>query len=652
MVLPPLFRRFSASDILDVPSQSDLSNFQRFCDFSSSRDSLEITAQSDFQAENIDLAENYLLTPSSKISVSLTHIRNTREDEFTSQVKAGDLIEVHGEKKSLACYFSELDKWELKGHPSENRAFTISIIKAWIIVPEPLPMAAQEKGTSFYATLVLDNLGLNELPPLPDIVKSLSARGNNLRALVDLPKTLITLDVSGNIIDTLPSLPTSLQHLDCSRNQLRTLPVLPSALVNIQAEYNQLSHLPVLPDELEYLNVSNNSLQELPRLPSALKDLWVDANQITHLPSDIPRSLRYLSATNNCLSSIPESLIFLGKDSRVFLDNNLFSEQLRQRLCAWTSAAGYSGPHIYFSMAGISIDASYIDPVRSLEKTVRDWYAEVVPLADTISIEKRWQAINSEAYAADFSQFLGRLRDTVNFSEPAFRESITVWLTRLAGDQGLRQAVFQVAKDALGSCEDRVTLTLNAMKKEGLNYDVNSGKYDTRLGDLLHLARQMFRLDLLEKIAYEKVASLPFVDEIEVYLAYQIKLREKLALPIDTAEMRFFDVSYVTQQDLDFAEKSVKENEAEHFMNYLSTDWLPWQSVVKRLFPKEYTVAQEKINLITQTEFQQRQSAYLKAQSLVDNEFNRMQTAPAILSAIAYEINGDLAAKVIAKALV
>ena len=651
MVLPPLFRRFSASDILDVPSQSDLSNFQRFCDFSSSRDSLEIIAPSDLPAANINFAESYLLA-SSKVGVSLTHIRNTGEDVFTSQVKAGDLIEVHGEKKSLACYFSELDKWGLKGHPSENRALTISTIKEWIIVPEPLQIAGQEKNSSLRAALVLDNLALKELPCLPDAVKSLSARGNHLKALVNLPQALIALDVSGNIINTLPSLPASLQYLDCSKNKLRTLPLLPPGLVNIQAEYNQLSHLPALPDGLDYLNVSNNSLQELPPLPSALKDLWVDANQITHLPSHIPMSLRYLSATNNCLSSIPESLIFLGKDSRAFLDNNLFSEQLRQRLWAWTSAAGYSGPHIYFSMAGISIDASYIDPVRSLEKIVKDWYAAVVPLADTISIEKRWQAINGEAYAADFSQFLDRLRDTVNFSEPAFRESITVWLTRLAGDQGLRQSIFQVAKDALGSCEDRVTLTLNAMKKEGLNYDVNSGKYDARFGDLLPLARQMFRLDLLEKIAYEKVASLPFVDEVEVYLAYQIKLREKLALPIDAAEMRFFDVSYVTQQDLDFAEKSVKENEAKHFMNYLSTDWLPWQSVVKRLFPKEYTVAQEKINLITQTEFQQRQSAYLKAQSLVDNEFNRMQTAPAILSAIAYEINGDLTANVIAKALV
>lgn len=651
MVSPTLLRSFSASDVLDVPRQSPLPAFGHFGHFSDSRDSLEIDAQRDLQAANTRFSESHFLASSSKVGVSLTHIRNTKEDNFTSQIKAGSVIDIHGEKKSLACYFSELDKWELKGHPTENRALTISIIKAWVMVSGQLQVTEQENSISYDATLVLDCLGLKELPCLPDVVKSLSARGNHLSVLANLPQTLITLDVSENIINTLPDLPVSLQYLDCSKNNLRTLPLLPSNLVSIHAEHNQLGDLPALPNKLDYLNVSNNSLQALPQLPGTIKDVWIDANQITHLPSRIPTSLRYLSAMNNHLISIPESLIFLSKDSRVFLDNNLFSEQLRQRLHDWTSSVDYSGPRIYFSMAGISLDATYIHPIRSVEKAVIDWYNVVAPLTDTMPIHKLWQHINNEIYAADFSQFLDRLRGTVNFSEPAFKKAITVWLDRLAVDQGLRQHIFLVAKDALGSCEDRVTLTLNTMKKEELNYDVNSGLYDTRLNDLLSLARQMFRLDLLEKIASEKVASLPFVDEVEVYLAYQIKLREKLALPIDTVAMRFFDVSYVTQEDLDFAEKSVKEAEAAHFMNYLSTEWLPWQSVLKRLFPKEYADAQEKINLTTQTEFQHRQSAYLKAQSLVDNEFNRMQTASIILNTIAYEINGDLTAKVIAKVL-
>lgn len=649
MVLPPLFRVFSASDVLDVSLPPVFSSLHGLGDFSNSQEGVEIDVQSALQTTNIDFTDERSLASPSKIGTSLKDIRNTKEEEFTSQVKKDDVINIHGEKKSLACYFLELDKWELKGHPTENRARAISIIKEWVMVPEPLQIAEQKKGASFHPTLVLDSLSLKELPRLPDSVSSLSARGNSLRALVNFPPALITLNVSENIINAISSLPSSLQYLDCSKNKLRLLPLLPSSLVSIRAEHNQLSHLPALPDKLDYLNVSNNRLQALPQLPSTLKDLWIDTNQITHLPSPIPTGLRYLSAMNNCLISIPEGLIFLGRDSRVFLENNLFSEQLRQRLHAWTSSVGYSGPRIYFSMAGISMDSSYIDTTRPLEEAVVDWYTAVMPSVDTTSIKEAWRRINGEVYAGDFSQFLDRLRGTINFIEPAFRESIALWLARLADDQELRQSIFQVAKDALGSCEDRVTLTLNAMKKEGLNYAVNRGEYDQCLNALLPLARQMFRLDLLEKIAYEKVASLPFVDEVEVYLAYQIKLRERLALPIDAVEMRFFDVSYVTQQDLDAAEQSVKEAESAHFMSYLSTEWLPWQSVLKRLFPKEYADAQEKINVVTQTEFQQRQSAYLKAQSLVDNEFNRIQTASIILNAIAYEINADLTAKVIAQ---
>ncbi|VEB56976.1 leucine-rich repeat protein [Salmonella enterica subsp. enterica] len=56
----------------------------------------------------------------------------------------------------------------------------------------------------------------------------------------------------------------------------------------------------------------------------------------------------------------------------------------------------------------------------------------------------------------------------------------------------------------------------------------------------------------------KKVRTLALVDEIEVWLAYQNKLKKSLGLTSVTSEMRFFDVSGVTVTDLQDAELQVK----------------------------------------------------------------------------------------------
>ncbi len=50
-------------------------------------------------------------------------------------------------------------------------------------------------------------------------------------------------------------------------------------------------------------------------------------------------------------------------------------------------------------------------------------------------------------------------------------------------------------------------------------------------------------------------------DDVEVYLAYQNKLKKALGLTSVTAEMRFFGVSGVTVSDLQAAELQVKAAE-------------------------------------------------------------------------------------------
>ena len=65
-------------------------------------------------------------------------------------------------------------------------------------------------------------------------------------------------------------------------------------------------------------------------------------------------------------------------------------------------------------------------------------------------------------------------------------------------------------------------------------------------------------LEHLERVAREKVKTLHFVDEIEVYLAYPVKLKERLGLQIDVGDMLYFGCSGVTQDDLENAARGIE----------------------------------------------------------------------------------------------
>ncbi|EIS79596.1 E3 ubiquitin-ligase ipaH9.8 domain protein [Yersinia pestis PY-71] len=129
-------------------------------------------------------------------------------------------------------------------------------------------------------------------------------------------------------------------------------------------------------------------------------------------------------------------------------------------------------------------------------------------------------------------------------------------------------------------------------------HEVEKGKYDEKLPELMARGREMFRLEQLENIAREKVKILKTlnvnsVDDIEVYLAYQVKLLNSLQLSSVNKEMRFFGVSHVTADDLLSAETRVKTAENQDFSRWLS-QWSPWKSVVQRIEPERYAAAVEK----------------------------------------------------------
>ncbi|HIC5897619.1 TPA: NEL-type E3 ubiquitin ligase domain-containing protein [Salmonella enterica subsp. enterica serovar Thompson] len=437
------------------------------------------------------------------------------------------------------------------------------------------------------------NVGESGLTALPDclpahITTLVIPHNNYLTSLPTLPSGLEVLTVEDNQLTSLPPLPAGLKLLTVTGNQLTSLPPLPAGLKLLTVSGNQLTSLPPLPAGLQTLTVSGNQLTSLPPLPEGLQTLSVDDNpQLTRLPA-LPSGIQMLFARNNQLTRLPESITGLASNATVNLEGNPLSERTLQALLDITSAPGYSGPTIYLNMAGPSAPRE----ARALHLAVADWLmpareGEKAP-ADI------WYAFGQEANAAALSLFLDRLRETENFErDMGFKAQISSWLAQLAEDDALRAKTFAMATEATASCEDRVTLALHQMKNVQLVHDAEKGEYDNNLVVLVATGREMFRLGKLEQIAREKVRTLALVDEIEVWLAYQNKLKKSLGLTSVTSEMRFFDVSGVTVTNLQDAELQVKAAEKSEFREWI-LQWGPLHRVLERKAPERFNALCEK----------------------------------------------------------
>ncbi|AUT29831.1 hypothetical protein C1192_02885 [Escherichia marmotae] len=459
--------------------------------------------------------------------------------------------------------------------------------------------------------LVVSGNRLSTLPELPPALEGIKAYGNQISVLPELPASLTVLDVSGNRLSTLPELPSSLKDISVGENQLTILPTLPSLLKALRAGSNHLSILPELPASLEYLNVDDNHLTTLPALPAMLEIVNAGNNALESLP-DFPveqrSGARVYRFSHNRLTTVPENILSLSPESTVIIAENPLSSRTRQTLLRQTTGLNYRGPQIHFSMS----DEQQHTSVRPLPEAVAAWF----PQNKLSDVSQIWLAFEHEEHANTFSAFLDRLADTVSArNAQGFRQQVSAFLEKLSTSAELRQQSFAVAADATESCEDRVALTWNNLRKTLLVHQASEGLFDNDTGALLSLGREMFRLEILEDIARDKVRTLRFVDEIEVYLAFQTMLAEKLQLSTAVKEMRFYGVSGVTENDLRTAEAMVRSREENEFTDWFAL-WGPWHAVLKRTEADRWAQAEEQKYEMLENEYPQRVADRLKASGL------------------------------------
>ncbi|AKC68752.1 NEL-type E3 ubiquitin ligase domain-containing protein [Pandoraea oxalativorans] len=419
-----------------------------------------------------------------------------------------------------------------------------------------------------------------------------------------------------------------IEILNNPRLQEIELPLELPHLVNLNLAGNDLTRFPVTSEHrmntLRTLNVRNNRIATLSGLPHApnLQTLNLDRNQFTSIPASVAGWRGENPAEN-----------LFARRLNVYLEENPIPEE---RITQWAARVQINNDaRIYFSMGNPLADLA----ARPLADAVFDWF----PALTQDAHRKVWEAFAQETNAKDFSAFLDRLRRTVNFNEPAFRARVRKWLERLEADKALRDDTFPVSLCATASCEDRVTHAYGQMKQVLLTSDVANGVYNDDPKLLRETMRGLFDLEVLEQVAREKFRAMGGGDEIDVYLAYQVKLRGPLSLPTDATDMRYFAISGVTEADLVAAKARVLSEEKTQFDAYLSNSG-PMQQAIKNKYPEAFANAEDALTDITADAeaFEQRVKMHLKHTGMEDDADAIREAGPVVLRALTHEFYGPL----------
>ncbi|MFB4256689.1 NEL-type E3 ubiquitin ligase domain-containing protein [Escherichia fergusonii] len=481
---------------------------------------------------------------------------------------------------------------------------TLNVLSSWLTTLPDLPASLEMLYVSSFLlttlpdlpdslrTLCVSNTRLTALPDLPDSLRTLCVSDTGLTALPDLPASLTKLVVSYNEhLTALPELPDSLRTLDASFNHLTALPPLPASLENLQVFNNQLTSLPDLPPSLKVLEVGGDWLISLPNLPPTLTSLNVCNCPLVGLSAfpALPVSLTSLVACNIPLTTLPSLPVSL---TRLDIRWNYLTTlpDLPAALTSLKVNYNYLAdlPPLPASLQGQDVGFSNQRTGSSaLASAIVPWYPEKRPEI----VCPAWFPRAAEENADAFTEFLKLLDDNTCARSPVFRGRVAAWLDELLITPELCTLSFAIAQEASTSCTDRAALGWNNMQVGRLLFHAVRNEHTTA-DAFITLARQIFRLRQTERIAGEKVLALTAahedVDEIEVYLAYQTRLKVPLGLPDCLApEMQFGFLARVTPEDINIAAETVLLAEEGEFGNWLN-NWEPCQQfLLKRMSEDE-----------------------------------------------------------------
>ena len=502
----------------------------------------------------------------------------------------GAVAELKRRKVELDMLDRDLDRWAntitwlYSGDrmeqvpPARKRAMAEQIRRCW---RRQTPLVTAADGRAAGYQLDLGRLTVGHLPDL-------SADFSHVASL-----KMAGMDLSQQACESFLSGFSSLRWLDMSDNRLTEVPasVGPmNGLTKLLLTNNALSLTPRCIEilqgltRLKVLNFENNPLGQLPDFSrmSDLRGLGLKGTGINTWPAGLRGlPLEFVDLRDNQLADVPDALVnptaadalaTARVNGVTFLQGNPLSAETQQRLHDyWTDLWRVHPEWITLRQHG-----AFGHAATGTAANVQQWLQN---LPEGQLAEKRalWQSLASEPQSGELFELLNRLATSYQGEENYADLQLRVWrmLEAASGSTELRRELFELA--GAPACEDRAALSFSYLEIRLMIHNAKAAASgEAEAATLLRLAKGLFRLDEVERIALQDVQKrrdaiaarsdltpaqrtrqLRNIEEVEVRLAYRVGLKDRLALPGQPEGGRFIHMGNVTSLMLDDAAKQV-----------------------------------------------------------------------------------------------
>lgn len=374
-----------------------------------------------------------------------------------------------------------------------------------------------------------------------------------------------SLDLTNIPIQTLP---TGLEVRGSMDLKGSGLIALPEGLeVAGDLELGGCRFLTTLPEGLKVkggLNLSFTGLTSLPQTPPEIGNkLWLyECTGLTSLPNWIT-TLGLANNGNSCFTRIVE------------LENTGLSYDIIERLIHLDAP----GMRFLYANAATKPTVRFSTVDKALDFWLKEAKDEKLALPNI--------TIDRELDRANVIKFLERLTTTAEYDNLQTRTHLACRILeafhQLALDDELKARACIFIHHGLTSCDDRIISALEEIELMLLLHKIENTKHTAE--ELEKLGKSFLLLEMVNAKAKAHKETLTWVDEIEIYLTFQISLAERFNLPVKTRNMIFRRCAQVTDAQLEAFGDEIEQACTDEKLEAFLKTWSPWLKFQRQLVP-------------------------------------------------------------------